>query len=354
MTRGATGGVIGLAEIARAWARISASSHVRRTPLISGFEMGFDGSRSVRLKLESLQRTGSFKVRGMLNVFQASEANIVQNGAITMSAGNAGRSFATLCANLNVRGTVVMPDSVPMANVRAIEALGSDVLRVPGPTLLEQTRAIVRERGVTLVHPFDDPVLIAGHASVGIELMEDVPTLGPDDCVVVCCGGGGLVSGVAAALKLTLGAERAPRIVAVEPAASPAMHTSLALGRPASIMSPPGAAARRLAAAPVPERAWAPDWDASVTSAAHGLSPPFAGTHTLAHVDAFVDDVVLVEERAIVDAARTLHGEGLVVEASGAAAVAALATGRVERGAYRDVVECSFLPLHFTRIMLTI
>ena len=162
--------VIGLPAIKRAYALISASSHVRRTPLLSGFELGFDGSRSVRLKLESLQRTGSFKVRGMLNMF-SSDANIAANGAITMSAGNAGRSFATLCAKLNVSGTVVMPDSVPMANVRAIESLGSSVIRVPGPTLLDRTDAIVRERGVTLVHPFDDPALIAGHASVGIDFI---------------------------------------------------------------------------------------------------------------------------------------------------------------------------------------
>ena len=115
-----------------------------------------------------------------------------------MSAGNAGRSFATMCAALDVRGVVVMPDSAPEASAQAIERLGASVVRTPGPELLATASELARSENLTLVHPFDDVDLIAGHASCGIEILEDLPSLGEDDCVVVCCGGGGLVSGVAA------------------------------------------------------------------------------------------------------------------------------------------------------------
>ena len=131
-----------------------------------------------------------------------------------MSAGNAGRSFAYLCGTMGVQSIVCMPNTVPRDRVEKIEALGSAVELVPGVDLLKTAQKKVAE-GSTLIHPFDDHDLIAGHGTLGLEILEEMGPLQGDDVVVVCCGGGGLVAGVAAALKLS-GQSRA-RVVAVEP-----------------------------------------------------------------------------------------------------------------------------------------
>lgn len=289
-----------LSDIEAARDYICASGLVRRTPLLRGFEFfsaasGDDaGGRrpDIYLKMESLQRTGSFKIRGMTNCFRVHEDSIRARGAVTLSAGNAGRSFAFLCGRLGVAATVCMPDTVPRDRVRTIEALGSSVELVPGVELMDAVSRYVNA-GSCLIHPFDDVDLIAGHASVGLEILEDVPDLGAGDVVAVCCGGGGLVAGVAAALKLR---GCAAQVVAVEPEGSACMTASLRLGRPAV----------------------EPD-DFVTDTIAHGLAPPFAGAITFAHVLRFVDDVVTVSDAELVAATRKMYGHGFVVETSGCA-----------------------------------
>ena len=119
------------------------------------------------LKMESLQRTGSFKIRGMTNCFRVHEEEIRARGAVTLSAGNAGRSFAYLCGRLGVEATVCMPDTVPVDRVRTIEGLGSRVELVPGVQLMDAVKRYTEGMGLTLIHPFDTH-LIDGQGTFGL------------------------------------------------------------------------------------------------------------------------------------------------------------------------------------------
>jgi threonine dehydratase len=207
-----------------------------------------------------------------------------------------------------------MPETVPHDRVETIEGLGSSVELVPSVRLMEAVN-VHTANGRVLIHPFDDESLIAGHGSAGLEILEDIAAasvggdgpstlpLGKGDVVAVCCGGGGLVSGVAAALKLS-GCEA--RVVAVEPEGCPCMHRSFELGR----------AARAPA-------------DFGISTIAHGLAPPFAGEKTFEHCKAFVDDVVLVTDEELAAATRAMFEHGLVAETSGCAGVAAAMAGKV-------------------------
>jgi threonine dehydratase len=321
-----------LSDIEAATSYIGKSGLVRRTPLLHNFDVPnlvknpkkqnktalppspSPQTLSLHLKLESLQHTGSFKIRGMTNCFRVHEDAIRKHGAVTLSAGNAGRSFAFLCGRLNVKSTVCMPNTVPKDRVETIEGLGSTVELVPGVELMAAVDRYTRE-GRILIHPFDDKDLIAGHGSIGLELLEDMPDLGKGDVVAVCCGGGGLVSGVAAALKLK-GCQA--RVVAVEPEGSPCMTASLALGRAANEGK----------------------GDFHTETIAHGLAPPFAGDITFQHVQKFVDEVILVSDAELVAATRVMYEHGFVCETSGCAGVAAAMAGKLVSKKGEEGVSC--------------
>ena len=301
-----TSTLVTLQDIQQANAYITQSGLVRRTPLLSNFTVPAPGNGTttvdVHLKMESLQYTGSFKIRGMTNCFRLHEETIRKHGAVTLSAGNAGRSFAYLCGRLGVVSTVCMPNTVPKDRVDTIEQLGSTVELVPGVELMNAVHRYTAQ-GRILIHPFDDLALIAGHGSIGLEILEDLHDLGENDVVAVCCGGGGLVSGVASALKLS-GCKA--RVVAVEPTGSACMTASVRLGR----------------AAKEPE-------DFQTSTIAHGLAPPFAGDITYNHVKHFVDDVVTVSDTELIAATKAMYDHGFVCETSGCAGVAAVMSGKV-------------------------
>uniref|UniRef100_A0A8C7X115 L-serine deaminase n=1 Tax=Oryzias sinensis TaxID=183150 RepID=A0A8C7X115_9TELE len=205
---------------------------VVRTPTISCSQTALPLSVScdVHIKLENLQRTGwwtspsgtapslsltvlvsagSFKIRGVANQF----ARRPRGGHfVTMSAGNYGKSFAYALKHYGSKGKVVMPETAPESRSVLIESFGAEVERVPTSGLMTAVQRCVREENMTFLHSYDDLDLIAGHASLGMELLEEVPGL---DVVVVCCGGGGLLAGVAAAIKLS-GCHKT-RIYGVEP-----------------------------------------------------------------------------------------------------------------------------------------
>ena len=305
--------LVTLQEIKAAQLYIQNSDLVRRTPLLTNFNVPLSTSPSknensspmsisVHLKLESLQNTGSFKIRGMTNCFRVHEENIRKHGAVTLSAGNAGRSFAYLCGRLGVTSTVCMPNTVPKDRVKTIEALGSTVELVPGVELMNAVHRYTAQ-GRILIHPFDDKDLIAGHGSIGLEILEDIKDLNQDDVVAVCCGGGGLVSGVAAAIKLS-GCKA--RVCAVEPEGSACMTASMRLKR----------------AAKEPE-------DFVTNTIAHGLAPPFAGDITYNHVVQFVDDVITVSDQELIEATKVMYDYGFVCETSGCAGVAAAMSGKL-------------------------
>ena len=188
-----------------------------------------------------------------------------------------------------------MPATAVRAKVEATRALGGEVIQTD-EDLLATARQVQKDRSLTFVHPFDDPVVIAGAGTLGLEIAEDAPDVG---VVIVGCGGGGLLSGVAAAIRAV--APRA-RVVGVEPAGADAMRQSLAKGEPVRL--------------------------AKTNTIADGLAAPFAGVHTLAHVQAFVDDIVIVEDSGILDAMRVLMRRARILpEPAGAASTAALLGG---------------------------
>jgi threonine dehydratase len=285
------------------------AGRVHRTPLLSsrtaarfvesasGAALG-DGR--VYLKAEHLQVTGSFKPRAASSRIAALSVTERARGIVTISAGNAAQAYAWAARDQGVRATVVMPLGAVRSKVEACRSYGAEVVlhgEHVGETFAEMER-LRDKRGLVVCHPFDDPDVIAGNGSVGLELLEDLPEV---DLVVVAIGGGGLISGVAAALK-----ERRPsvRVVGVEPVTSDAMTRALAAGEPVRI---------------------------EPRSVADGLGAPFAGAWTLPMVRRYVDEVVLLTDGEILAGVRfAIERLKQVLEPAGAAALAALLFGRVE------------------------
>ena len=291
--------LVGLDDIQDAHERIR--SVVVRTPLYPADALEHELEGEVRLKLESLQRAGSFKIRGAYNfVAQIPDAERA-NGIITYSSGNHAQAVALAARLHGIRAVVVMPVTAPDVKRQGAERLGAEVV-LEGTTSLHRkvrAEAISEAEGLAIVPPFDHLRIIAGAGTVGIEIAHDWDAF---DTVLIPIGGGGLCSGTAAALR-RLRPEMT--IVGVEPAGGAAMQASLDAGEPVTIDS--------------------------AVSVADGLLPVRPGDHTFRHVKEFVDDVVLVDDEAISEAAAFLFArQRLVVEFSGAATVAALRSGRVD------------------------
>ena len=295
-----------LAEIESARGVIGGSVH--RTPMLSSrtvaaFVEAAMGSKPggdrVFLKAEHLQKTGSFKPRGMVAKVASLTDAERRAGIITISAGNAAQGYAYAGAAVGVPVTVVMPASANPIKAAAAAGYGAEVVLEGADTgeafaAMERIRA---DRGLTFCHPFDDPVVIAGHGSVGLELLEDMPDV---DVVVVPIGGGGLISGVAAAVRQ---ARRTVRVYGVEPTGSNAMTLALAAGAPVTI---------------------------APRSVADGLNAPFAGAWTLDLVNRYVEDVITIDDSVILAGLRfALERIKQVLEPAGAAGLAALLAGRI-------------------------
>ena len=275
------------------------AGHVHRTPVQSSAFLGRSVGATVMLKCENLQKTGSFKPRGALNRLLQLDERLRRAGVVTVSAGNHAQALAWAARTVGTRCTVVMPAGASRAKVAASHGYGAEVV-LHGTVFdaFDKAHALAADRGLTFVHPFDDEHIVAGQASVGLELLEQVPDV---TAVVVPIGGGGLISGVAAALK---GERPSVRIIGVEPEGACAMRRSLDAGEPVRL-----------------DR---------VDTVADGLAPPMAGRLTYRVVRRYVDDVVTVRDEEILAAMRAIFSRTkLVVEPSGAAAVAALLAGRV-------------------------
>jgi len=298
--------LVTLSEIEAARARIAGRVH--RTPLMSsataaawttaatGRSLG-DGR--LYLKPEHLQKTGSFKPRGTVNRIETLSPEARARGIITLSAGNAGQANAWAGRAAGVAVTVVMPAGAVRSKVEACLGYGARVI-LHGATVGEAFAEMERvrdEEGLEFAHPFDDPAVIAGNGSVGLEILDDLPDL---DVAVVGVGGGGLISGVATALK-----ERRPglRVYGVEPERSNAVAIALERNEIVRIQ---------------------PD------SVADGLGAPFAGTWTLAMCRRYLDGIVLLDDPTILAGMRfAIERMKQVLEPAGAAALAAVLAGRV-------------------------
>ena len=275
-------------------AREVIDGRLHRTPLFSSQALSERIGAQAYLKAELFQRTGSFKPRGMLAKLASLTAEEKARGIVTWSAGNAAQGAAYAATLEGVPCRVFMWRTANPRKVEAARSYGAEIdLDAEGPAEAhERLLAHAEETGRVFVHPFDDPVLQAGHGSLGLEIAEDIRDVAT---VVVPIGGGGLIAGVGAALDC--------RIVGVEPELASTLTRALADGQPASIRP---------------------------TSIADGLNAPFTGPGTLSEVRERVDEIVLVTEDEIAAGMRFLFGRAkLAAEPAGAAATAALLAGKV-------------------------
>lgn len=279
-----------LDDLRAAQARIRGKVH-RTTQGSSEYLSRTSGAR-VSTKLELFQKTGSFKVRGVINTLAQLTAVEKARGVVSMSAGNHAQALAWGATQLGVAATIVMPATAMASKVEATRGYGGTVIQT-ADDLLATARDIMEREGRTLIHPFDDPRVIAGQGTVGLEIVEDVPDV---DVVLVGCGGGGLLSGVAAAIKAL---RPSARVIGIEPEQSAVMSLSLAAGSPQRLQVN--------------------------KTIADGLAPPFTGANAFAHVRALVDEVITVSESQILDGMRVLMERcKLFVEPSAGAAVVPL------------------------------
>ncbi len=278
-------------------ARHAIADVAKRTPVLPSLTLSQRLDGIVALKAENLQRTGSFKIRGALNKLAALGAGCAQG----VTAGSAGNHAWALAQAARVRGVpceVFMPVEAPLSKVEGCSALGAIVHR--GGTGVEEcvaaARARAQEAGMAFVHPFDDPDVVAGQGTLGLELLDDVPDLAK---IVVPVGGGGLASGIAIAVKA---ARPQVQVVGVQVDTVASYPESLRRGEPVEV--PPG------------------------LTIADGIAVKRPGELTLGLVQRWLDDVVVVPEDAVADAMVLLMEKAkLVVEGAGAVGVAALLGG---------------------------
>jgi threonine dehydratase len=290
------GDLLGAGDFDRAAARIGPL--VEHTPLRECATLSDRLRARVLVKAENLQHTGSFKIRGVLNaLLTCREQGDLPAGIATYSAGNHAAAVSYATTRLGIPAVVCMPPAAVASKVAAVRRYGGEIVFTDD--LVGACGEVIAERGYRLLHPFDDRTVIAGHGTVGLEILTDSPA---PDLVLVPVGGGGLISGVATAIKT-----RSPgtRVVGVEPLGANAMSYAL----------------RRDAPEPLPQRP---------KSIADGLTAPFAGRHTLAHVKAFVDDVIELDDQPIVDAWWPLmDATKLLLEPSAVVGLAAILDGAV-------------------------
>jgi threonine dehydratase len=296
-----------LPNIMAARARIGEAIHC--SPCHLSHQLSELAGLPLHLKLENLQRTGSFKERGALNKLLTLNQAERERGVIAASAGNHAQGVAFHAAARGIRAQIVMPLATPQIKVAATRGYGAEVI-LHGSNYDEACEEAVRRRiehGLTFIHPFDDPEVINGQGTVALELLEQVPDL---EAVVVPLGGGGLISGVACALKET---NPRIRIIGVEPDKLPSMLRAREAGAPVTISA-----------------------EATI---ADGIAVRRAGDITLPLVGRYVDEIVSVDDEEIASAILTLlEQEKTLAEGAGAAALAAVVQAKTNLRHRRTVV----------------
>ncbi len=263
----------------------------RVTPLI---DVSAAAGRPLFLKCESLQPGGAFKIRGAYNMVAQLTDDQRRRGVITFSSGNHGQAMALAARELGAPAVVVMPTTAPQIKIDGTRGFGAEVIFAGTTSVDRRTRAEseAEQRGLTMVPPFDHEWIIAGQGTAGLEILEQLPDV---RAVLVPIGGGGLVAGVAAAIKLT---RPEVQVIGVEPSGAAAMKASVDAGHAVTL-----------------DR---------TESIADGLMPVRPGDLTFAHVQAYVDRIVTVDDPEIIDAVLWTFGKAkIVAEPSGAATVAA-------------------------------
>ncbi|MHB8643433.1 MAG: threonine/serine dehydratase [Gaiellaceae bacterium] len=294
----ATSAVLTLDDVYRARERIGDRLH--RTPMLSSRTLSERVGVPVHFKAELLQRTGAFKPRGVLNKLSTLTQEEKEKGVISISAGNHAQALAYASAVEGIDALVVMWQTASPMKIAAARAYGATVDDSPPdiPAAFEHLERLKEETGRTLVHPYDDPLVMAGQGTVGLEMIEDLPAA---DVILVQVGGGGLVSGVATAVK---GLRPDARVIAIEPELSNALAVSMAAGEPVTI---------------------------EPKSIADGLNGPYAGANCVKVCRALGVENVLVSEEELKEGFRFMYGRmKLACEVAGAATAAALLAGKIE------------------------
>ncbi|MEW6524573.1 MAG: threonine/serine dehydratase [Bacillota bacterium] len=290
--------MVTMSGIRDAWAALRGVTHI--TPLITSRTLDHLAGARVFLKAENFQRTGSFKLRGAYNLLRLGDFS---RGVVTASSGNHGAALAYAAGRLGIAARVVMPVDAPAAKVAAARSYGAEVelYGKTSPERQQRAQELADRQGLGYAHSYDDPRIIAGQGTVALEVLDQLPDV---DMMVVPVGGGGLISGVAVCCK-----ESTPRVrvTGVEPSGADRMTRSLQAGR----------------CREVPH----------VNTLADGLRVKLPGELTFEYVRRLVDQVVTVTDEEILCAMRFLFERcKLVVEPSGAAALAAVLSGKVAPG----------------------
>ncbi len=292
-------------------ARKRIAAAVIRTPVVRSAALSTRTGNAVYLKLEHFQTTGSFKIRGAVNAVSKLNDEQRRNGVIGVSTGNHGRSLAFAASQSGVRCIIAMSRHVPLNKVNGIKMHGADV-RISGHSQDDaqiEVDRLVREEGLTMLPPFDHIDIIAGQGTLGLELLEQLPTL---DAVVVPVSGGGLISGMAVAMKAK---KSGLRVIGVSMERGAAMHTSLNAGQPVLVEELPTLA----------------------DSLCGGIG--LNNRYTFEVVRELVDDFILVSEDEIAAAIRHAYwSEGLIIEGSGSVGIAAVLSGRLQCDAPTAIV----------------
>ncbi|MFI4994670.1 MAG: threonine/serine dehydratase [Hyphomicrobiales bacterium] len=276
-------------------ARERTSPYVMRTPLLSSSTLSKEMGCNVFIKAELFQKTGSFKVRGMVNALLTMDGKDLKRGVIAFSAGNAAQGLAYAANIVGARAVVAMPEAASLTKIAATKGYGAEVI-LDGKTAAEtyqRCMAEVEAQGLTFVASYDNVALMEGHASLGLEILEDLPDVSAVFCGI---GGGGLIGGLSMALRAS-GSKA--RIIGVEPELACCATQALREGHPVQVVNG--------------------------KTLADGLAPPIVGKACLPVIQREVEEVVLVSEEQIADAIRFLLTRcKLLAEGAGAAPLAAL------------------------------
>lgn len=279
-------------------ARILIHGKVHRTPTMSASALGELAGVNLFLKCEQFQKTGSFKPRGALNKLAHLSQAERDKGLVSASAGNHAQGLSFAARTFGAHATIVMPQDAPQAKVDAVRGYGGDIVFAESVnTMFDKMMELHREHGYTIAHPFDDPYVIAGQGTAGMEIFEDVPDA---EYVFVPIGGGGLISGIATALKLN---NPKLKVIGVESTAGGAYHASVRAGKNTRVVCS--------------------------QTIAGGIICPMIGENNYPIMQEYVDDVVLVNDDELKYAIRLLLERcKMMVEGAGAAATAAVLAGK--------------------------
>ena len=278
-------------------AREALSGVAEVTPIVTSTRLG----RNLFIKSENLQKTGSFKIRGAYNKIRMLSPEEAKHGVIACSAGNHAQGVALSATRLGIRSVICMPEAAPILKVEATRGYGAEVVLVPGiyDDAAKEAARRAKEEGLIFAHPFNDPYVIAGQGTIGLEILEQVPDV---EQIVVPIGGGGLISGVAAAVKAM---RPNVKVIGVQASAVPSMFVSQRNGEITTVRD-----------------------GATIADGIHVLTP---GDLTFRMVRDLVDDIVTVSEDEIAAAIIALmEGPKTVAEGAGATSVAAYLFDRVD------------------------